>query len=347
MAVDGEVVARPDDLLGESRVPVEERRPLGRRAAEALGPYVGVLVVLLALSVFFTITQPRFATAENLLTILETNASLIVVSVGLTFVMLVGGFDLSVGGMLVLTGVLLGKLTTGAGLPEPLTIPMIIVAAAAFGAVVNGGLIARLGLSFLVVTLGTMALTRGLALLISGGATEGLYEQDLIRWIGSGQLLGGVPVPAVLSVLVLAAAIYVTRSTGYGRLIYAVGGNPEASRLAGVNITLIRLSAYGISGALAGLAGVLEAGRLAAAAPDTAVGLELTAAAAVLLGGTALGGGSGTIIGTLLGALFLGVLNNGLIIASISVYWQGVVTGVVLILSVLVDRVRKVRRTAV
>ncbi|MBS1878041.1 MAG: ABC transporter permease [Actinobacteria bacterium] len=323
-----------------------EHRPAAKpwsRSAEAVGPYSGVLAILLLLCVFFTITQPKFATTGNLLTILEANASLIVVSVGLTFVMIVGGFDLSIGGVSALAGVLLGKLVLAAGVADAIAIPLIIVGAAAFGALVNGGLIARVGLSFLVVTLGTMALTRGLALLVSGGSTQSLYDHEVIRWLGSGQVLGSIPVPALIAVAVLLVAIYVTRYTGYGRLVYAVGGNDEASRLAGVNVALIRMSTYSICAALAGLAGILDAGRLASASPDAAVGLELSAAAAVLLGGTALGGGVGTMLGTLLGALFLGVLSNGLIIASISVYWQGVVTGCVLILSLLADRLRRRR----
>jgi ribose transport system permease protein len=315
---------------------------IGGRIRTALGPYVGVLFVLVVLCVFFTLTQPKFATYDNLLNILETNASLIVVSVGLTFVMLVGGFDLSIGGVVVLSGIVLAKLVNDADVPPVLAIALTIVAAAVFGAGVNGMLVAKVGVSFFVATLGTLAITRGGALVITQGETEGLYEEDVIRWIGGGDLFSdALPVPAVIALVVLVVAILVVRFTGYGRQIYAVGGNPEASRLAGLRVTAVRITAYAICAGLAGLAGVIDAGRLASASPDAALGLELTAAAAVLLGGTSFVGGQGTMIGTLLGALFLGVLQNGLIIAEISVYWQGVVTGGVLVASVVADRIRR------
>jgi len=338
---------RPSQNAEERAIrPANERfQAMWTRSSEAAGPYAGVLLVLVGLCVFFTLTQSKFATTDNFLAIFEANAALMVVSIGLTFVMIVGGFDLSIGGVAVLSGVLLGKLGAGAGVPDAIGIPVIILGAAAFGAVVNGGLIARIGLSFLVITLGTAAFTRGLALLISGGTRQPLYDHELIRWLGSGRVLGSIPVPAVIAAIVLGIAIYVTRYTGFGRLVYAVGGNDEASRLAGINVARIRAAAYSICAASAALAGLMDTGRLASASPEAAGGLELSAAAAVLLGGTALGGGSGTMFGTALGALFLGVLNNGLLIASISVYWQGVVTGCVLVLSVLADWLRKRRPT--
>lgn len=316
----------------------------GQRLIASLGSFAGVFSVLVALCVFFTITQPQFASYDNFLNILETNASLIVVSIGLTFVMIVGGFDLSIGGITVLGAVILAKLVLSAGLPAGVAIPIVVLAGATFGALANGMTIAKLGLSFFVVTLGTLTLTRGLALVITQGDTLGLYEETTIRWMGGGELFtSAIPAPAAIALVVVVAAILIVRYSGYGRMLFAVGGNPEAARLAGVNITAMRVSTYAISGGLAGLAGVMDAGRLAAAAPGGSLGLELTAAAAVLLGGTSFAGGSGTMVGTLLGALFLGVVQNGLIIAEISVYWQGVVTGGVLILSVLADRARRGR----
>jgi ribose transport system permease protein len=140
---------------------------------------------------------------------------------------------------------------------------------------------------------------------------------------------------------VFVLAVVVTRYTGYGRMLYAVGGNQEAARLAGINVRMVRLSTYAISAGLAAFAGVIEAGRLAAASPDADQGIEFSAAAAALLGGTSFVGGIGSVIGTFLGVLFLGVLKNGLIISSISVYWQGVITGGVLFASVLIDRLRR------
>jgi ribose transport system permease protein len=314
---------------------------LGARGRRALSSYLGVGTMLVALVVFFASTQEQFATYDNFINILETNAVLLVVSVGLTFVMLTGGFDLSIGGMLALTGVLLAELLS-AGVPTVVAIVLVVALAAAIGGFVTGFTIAKLGVSFFVVTLGMLALTRGLALVLTDGQTQGLYDESFLRSLSSGRV-AGVPVSVLIAVSVLVLALGVTRYTGFGRMIYAVGGNPEAARLAGINVVAVRISVYAICAGLAGLAGVMEAGRLAAAAPDTDQGIELTAAAAVLLGGTSFVGGSGGMFGTFLGALFLGVLQNGLIIASISAYWQGVISGAVLIASVLIDRFRRVR----
>ncbi len=322
------------------------RRPrsfvhLGRRARQAAATYLGVGTMLAALIAFFAVSQPQFATYDNFVNILETNAVLLVVAVGLTLVMLVGGFDLSIGGFLALSGVILAKLLY-AGVPTGVAIALVIGGAVLLGGAANGSTIARLGVSFFVVTLGMLALTRGLALVITSGQTQGLYEEEFLRSISDGRV-AGVPYSVVIAVVVLAAGFGVTRYTGFGRMIYAVGGNAEAARLAGINVVAVRITVYAICAGLAGLGGVMDAGRLAAAAPDAEQGIELTAAAAVLIGGTSFVGGSGGMFGTFLGTLFLGVLQNGLIIASISAYWQGVISGGVLIASVLIDRFRRLR----
>lgn len=304
--------------------------------------YVGVVTVLAVLVIVFATTQPKFLTYENFLNILETNAVLLVLSVGLTFTLLVGGFDLSIGGVLALSGVLLAKLLQN-HVPVGLAMVIVILGACLVAGVgVNGFTIAKLRVNFFVVTLGTLAIARGVALAITGGASQGLYEETFLRNVGGGSI-GQVPIPVVIGLVVLALALLILRYTGYGRMVYAVGGNAEAARLAGINVTLVRLWAYAISALLAGLGGVMEAGRLAAAAPDTDQGIELTAAAAVLIGGTSFVGGQGGVFGTFLGVLFLGVLQNGLIISAISIYWQGVISGSVLIASVVIDRVRRSR----
>ena len=178
--------------------------------------------------------------------------------------------------------------------------------------------------------------------MITNGSSIGLYQYTKLQNIGNGRHRP-VRLPDLHLDRVLLLATLVTRYTGYGRMIYAVGGNAEAARLAGINVVWIRISAYAICAGLAAFAGFLEAGRLAAAAPDTDTGIEFTAAAAVLLGGTSFVGGVGTMFGTFLGVLFLGVLQNGLIISSINIYYQNVITGAVLVLSVLIDRFRQSR----
>jgi ribose/xylose/arabinose/galactoside ABC-type transport system permease subunit len=311
------------------------------RLKEAALQYVGVLTVLLVLVGIFSYLQPQFRTWTNFLNILQTNATLLTLSVGLTFVLLIGGFDLSIGGVLALSGVLVAKLLdSGAGLYGSMLI--VIVGGILVGIFFNGFPIARLGANFFMITLGVSFATRGIAFVITNGSSIGLYNYKSLQNIGNGGV-GQFGYLIFISIGILVLATLVIRYTGYGRMIYAVGGNAEAARLAGINVVMIRISAYAICAGLAAFTGFLEAGRLAAAAPDTDTGIEFTAAAAVLLGGTSFVGGVGTMFGTFLGVLFLGVLQNGLIISSINIYWQNVITGAVLVLSVLIDRFRQQR----
>jgi len=309
-----------------------------RYAREGLLRYLGVLLALALLVIWLLVTQSQFLSSGNLLNILEANAALLVVAVGATFVMLVGGFDLSVGGMLAVTAVMLATLIQ-AGIPTGLAIAIVVVGATMVGLVLNGVLIARAGLSFFVVTLGTGSLFRGVAFVKTQGTTQGLYTNSIIRAIGV-NAVAGVPIAVIIAGLVLVIGIAVLHFTGFGRQVYVVGGNQEAARLAGINVTAVRIAAYAIAAGCAGIAGVLITGRLASAAPDMGTGIELTAAAAVMIGGTSLFGGSGGLFGSLLGVLFLGVLSNGLTLAGISAFWQGIVTGIVLILAVAFDRFR-------
>jgi ribose transport system permease protein len=314
-----------------------------RRARDALLTYIGVLTVLAILVAFFSVNQARFFTLDNFWNVLDGSSILLIVSVGLTFTMLASGFDLSLSGVLALGGVFLWVLLSHS-CPLGLAIPLGVIAGVAFGALVTGFSIAFLDVSFFVVTLGVLVATRGLASVVANGEVKGLYNDTALRSIGNGRI-GQISYPVIIALVVLALALAVTRYTGYGRMLYAVGGNPEAARLAGINVRMVRLSTYAISAGLAAFAGIIEAGRLAAASPDADTGIEFTAAAAVLLGGTSFVGGIGTMLGTFLGVLFLGVLKNGLIISSISVYWQGVITGVVLFASVMIDRFRRRRAT--
>lgn len=331
----------PEQATVRVQLPRERRRltSVARRARGAILGYAGVLSVLVALLVVFSVRQPQFHTWTNALNILQTSAVLLIVSIGLTFVLLVGGFDLSIGGVLALSGVFVAELLR-AGVGTVGSLLIVLLAGASIGIVCTGFPIARLGGNFFVITLGVSFAASGVAFVTTGGASQGLYDHQLLRSIGNGGI-GNFGYLIFISLGVLGAAILVTRYTGYGRMLYAVGGNPEAARLAGINVVMIRVSAYAISASLAAFAGFLEAGRLAAAAPDTDTGIAFTAAAAVLLGGTSFVGGIGTMLGTFLGVVFLGVLQNGLIISSVSVYYQNVITGAVLVLSVLIDQLRR------
>jgi len=304
----------------------------------SLSTYRGVIIVLAALLIFCSIAQSSFATVSNFQNVIDTNAILMIVAVGMTFPMLAGGFDLSVAGIDALSGVLLAKLLL-AGVSIPLAILIIVVGALMFGALTNGVLIGYFGVNFFIVTLGTLTITQGVSLQFTGGNNIPMFnEQWLIELAGNN--FGGVPIIGMVAAGVLVLGILIMRYTGFGRMIYAVGGNPEASRLAGINVARVRLATYAVSASLAGLAGVLEVGRLASAGPTTDGNIELTAAAAVLIGGVAFGGGIGTLFGTFLGVFFLGALESALLLSGISSYWQSVITGVVLITSVTLDRIR-------
>lgn len=304
--------------------------------------YAGVGIVLVAISIYLSATQQNFATWNNLEIILSQQAVLMVVAVGLTFVLIVGGLDLSMGGMLGLSGVCAWKLVT-LGVPAPLTIAICVAGGFVVGALTNGLLIAKLNLSFLVITLGTGGALAAIALILTQGQTESLLSSSQLQTIGSGAL-GSLPYIVMASIGLLVVSALVLRYTGFGRMIYATGGNQEAARLAGIDVVLVRLVVYGLSSAFAATAGVLEAARLASANPQAGQTIVLDAAAAVLIGGTSFTGGSGTMLGTFLGVLFLGVLSNGLTRLDISSYWNGFVTGAVLIFALLVDRLRFRRR---
>ena len=300
--------------------------------------YSGVGIVLVVLIGYLSITQQNFATWDNASIILQQQSVLMVVAAGLTFVLIVGGLDLSMGGMLALAGVCTWELTTR-GVPVPLTIMLVTIGGFIVGALTNGLLISKVGLSFLVVTLGTGGAFSALALLLTNGQTESLLDVGDLTTIGTTGV-GSVPWIVIISIGLLVASALVLRYTGFGRMIYATGGNPEAARLAGINVMLVRTVVYGLAACFAALAGVLQAAHLASADPQAGQLIVLEAAAAVLIGGTSFMGGSGTMLGTFLGVLFLGVLSNGLTRLDISAYWNGFITGAVLIFALLIDRLR-------
>lgn len=314
-----------------------------RRTVAALSTYKGVLFILVVLSILFSVIQPGFRTVGNVANLAETNASLLIVSVGLTFPMLSGGFDLSVAGVYILSGIILVKLV-GLGVPLGLAILIVIAGSAAFGAICNGILIGYLRVNFFIVTLGTLTITQGLSFQLTGGSSIGMYNESLLRTIGSGQV-GRIPIDAVIAGAIAVASILLLRYTGFGRMIYAVGGNAEAARLSGIPTARVTMLTYAIAAGLAGVAGVVTVGRLESASATMDATIVLTAAAAVLIGGVAFGGGVGTIFGTILGVTFLGVLQSGLLITGVTSYMESVVTGIVLIGSVSVDKVRGGRGT--
>jgi len=324
--------------------PAEDRSRL-RKLAHAAGVwsaasrYAAVLVLLVAIFVFFTVSQSAFFTSANLQNLLTSVAILWVVSMGMTFVVLTGGIDLSVGSLLALSGIILSKLLDGAGLPSLVALVLTLAAGALIGGAVNGVLIGRLRLSFFVVTLGTLSLYAGIVNIWS--ATKTTYvSSSLIDSIGFGKALG-VQAPIWFMIGTFVVSFVVLRWTYFGRDVYAVGGNADAARLSGISVGRTLISVYAIAGLAAALASVIQVGRLGAASPLVGNDIPLNAAAGVLLGGTSFTGGVGGVTGTAVGVLFIGTLQNGLAIAGVSSFWQQVVTGAILIVAISIDRIQR------
>lgn len=319
-------------------------RDLAGHAYGRVKGFGGALIALVAICIYLTISQPFFLTKGNILNVLAGNSALMLVALGLTFVVLTAGFDLSVGAILAASGYVAYR-TIDAGLPPIVALIFGALSGALLGGLINGVLIGKVRLNFFVVTLGTASLFGGLLNVITNGETSTISEpvHGLMYLLGNGQVWE-IPFPVVLSAIFLIVSGYVLRFTPYGRNVYAVGGNREAARLAGINVTGVLISVYALVGLFAATAGLVEASRLASASPTAGSTMALTAGAAVLLGGTSFFGGIGGVGGTVVGVLLISVLQNGLGLIGVSAFWQGVVTGAVLIAAVILDKIQS--RTA-
>ena len=301
---------------------------------------VGTLVGLFLLGALLSFLSPFFLTASNLLNVMEQTAINAVIAVGMTFVILSAGIDLSVGSIAALSGVVMAS-RLQAGWPLPLAIVAGLLTGALCGAF-SGLLITRGKLPPFIATLGMMSVARGSALLFTDGRPISGFSESL-RWLSTGRLLG-IPLPVLLTVLLYAIAIVLLNRTRFGRYVYAIGGNEEAARLSGVAVGLHKTFVYVLSGVTAALASVLLTARLNSAQPIAGMMYELDAIAAVVIGGTSLTGGLGTLGGTLIGALTMGVLRNGLNLLGISSFLQQIVIGLVIIAAVLMDSLVKSKR---
>jgi ribose transport system permease protein len=338
--MESEMQVRQREALPAPR-PAHPFKQLGAKLlGGSFGPVVGVGGVLVALVLFELVTQPTFGSADNLTNLGRAAIVPLVVSAAMALVLLTGGVDLSIGSTLALTGVLYAKLVTG-GAPAGLALLACLAFGAVVGFVVNGILIGRLNMSFFVVTIGTLSLYRGIVYLWTSTNTIDMYGDDVSAFLGNDTILGGhVPIGLLVALALVLALWWVLRWTTFGRSVYAVGGNREATELAGVRSGWVIAAVYGISGLCAALAAVMTIGRSTIADPNMGLNLELTAAAAALLGGVALSGGVGSIWGAVLGVAFLQALTNALSLAGVSTSWQLVVTGAILIVAVYLDRVR-------
>ncbi len=323
--------------------------PAGKGRQGAFGKAfekLGMLPVLVAIFfIFYGLTVwfagdggSNFLTVYNTLNILRQVAINLVLAAGMTFVILTAGIDLSVGSMLAVSAVL-GMITSLPGNPAFLSLPVFVLSGLAMG-VFNGALVAFLNINPFVVTLGMMTALRGAAYLFANGTTVLNRNIPSFEWLGNGSFLGAPWLTWVAAGVVL-LSWFILKKTVLGMHIYAVGGNPTAARLTGIKVSFVFLFVYAMSGLFSGLGGAMSASRLYGANGNWGMGYELDAIAAVVLGGTSLSGGVGSIWGTVIGALIIGVMNNGLTILGLSSFWQYVAKGAVIVLAVILDKWRQ------
>lgn len=302
---------------------------------------VGIIAVLLVLIVVMAIFADNFLSIDNGLNVARAVSINAILAAGMTMIIITAGIDLSVGSILAVSGVT-GVLLFTAGIPTPLAL-LGGVAAGALSGFINGALVAWLALPAFIVTLGSMTYLRGTAYSLLDG--QPLIANQLgYRAIGNGAI-AGIPIPVVVMIAVYAVFWFLLERTKFGRHVYAVGGNAEAARLAGINVKRVLLAVYTIAGAAAGLAGIIFSARVLSAQPTAGTGYELDAIAAVVLGGTSLAGGRGRVIGTLIGALIIGVLTNGLVLMNVPFFYQLIIKGIVIVLAVTLDSLRRMGRS--
>lgn len=304
------------------------------------GRQFGTLLGLFGLCVVLWIMTPYFLSVSNLMNVAQQTAINAIIAVGMTFVIITAGIDLSVGSVMAFSGVVLASCLK-ADVPVAIAIPVGLAAAVLCGAC-NGLLIAFGRLPPFISTLGMMSVARGCALLFTGGRPVSGFSESF-RVLASGKIFG-IPTPVVLMASVYLTAHFLLTRTKLGRYTYAIGGNEEAAVLSGINVKFYKMSVYALSGLLSGVAAVILTARLNSAQPIAGIMYELDAIAATVIGGTSLMGGAGTIAGTLIGALIMGVLRNGLNLLGVASYIQQIVIGSVIILAVLMDMALKKRK---
>ncbi|MBU3190370.1 ribose ABC transporter permease [Clostridium bowmanii] len=294
---------------------------------------IGLLILCLVISVI----TPRFLTIPNIKNVFTQVSVNAVIAIGMSFVILTGGIDLSVGSILAISGAVAASIIKSTG-----NIYLAIIVALAIGSTVgliNGVLISKGKIQAFIVTLATMTIFRGVTYVYTNGTPiSGLGESFSV--IGNKTVLG-LPIPVVFTIIVFGLAYYILSQTRYGRYLYALGGNEDSARLSGINTDKIKTLVYVICGAAAALSGIIVTSRIGSASPNAGVGFELDAISAVVLGGTSLSGGEGSVVGTIIGALIIGVLNNGLNLVNVSPFYQAIIKGLVILLAVIVEKKNK------
>lgn len=302
----------------------------------------GIVLVLIGFCLILTVVSPYFLTTKNILNVLRQVSVNGLISIGMTFVILTGGIDLSVGSVLAFAGVVGASFASSAirevSAPTIISVLIALLSGLALGCM-TGFLISKWKLAPFIITLGTMSIARGLTYIYTDGMPIPQLDKSFL-FIGKGYLLG-IPIPVVLFAIAFVICWILLNKTRYGRYVYAIGGSEKSARISGINTKLIFFSVYALSGLLSALGGVILTARTTAGLPQAGTSYEMDAIAAVVIGGTSLAGGQGTLFGTLIGVLIMGVMNNGLDLLGVSSYYQQVFKGLIIIAAVLLDSFRK------
>lgn len=297
---------------------------------------LGPLLALIVLIIFVSILSPSFLSLTNLMNLMRQVSTNALIAFGMTFVIITGGIDLSVGSTLALSSAIMAGMIVN-GIDPMIAMTVSLIAGFVLGAV-NGLLITKGKLVPFIATLATMTIYRGATLVLTDGKPiTGLDETFIFQFMGRGYFFG-IPFPIVITLVVFALLFVLLHKMSFGRKTFAIGGNEKASFIAGVKSNKIKIFVYSISGVLASLAGIILTSRLNSAQPTAGESYEMDAIASVVLGGTSMSGGKGRIFGTLIGALIIGTLNNGLNLLGVSTFYQQIVKGIVIIIAVLIDR---------
>lgn len=303
---------------------------------------IGIILILVVLSILIQLENPIFLTYSNIIDVCRNTSYTLVIAVGMTFVLIAKGLDLSVGSLTALGG-LVSALAMTNGIPIPIAVLLGMMVGAAFG-IINAFCIVKLNIPAMIATLGSMYMARGLVMIVTKGSPVFPLPEAFGNF-GKGYFLG-VPYVVIIAAVLSIIAHWVLSSTTYGRKVYAIGGNAETAKFAGINVAMVTASCYVISGALAALSGILTAARMGSGQPSIGDGTEMTVITAVIIGGTSLNGGAGTILGTVLGALLMNVLTSGMNLVGVSPYWQKFVMGLIIIVAVGADMYQRNRRRA-
>lgn len=325
-------IMRPKPVRADTPTRSENARSLIKRF-----DHWGLTLATIALFVILSFVAPYFLTTQNLLNVLQQTAFVGVVALAMTFVIVAGEIDISVGSAMAFASALLGVLVSQHGWSLPVA-AVVVLAVGAIVGLVSGLIRVVFNVPSFIVTLGFFSILRGLAQMLTDAVPIRIASAGFNTW-GNGDLLG-IPIPAIIMFVFLALCWFVLTRTTFGRAVFAVGGNADAARLSGINVARVRVLVFGLTGIAAALAGILVSAQLSSGDSTIGAGAEFTAISAVIIGGASLFGGRGSVVGTFLGVLFLGILGNGMVLLDLSSYAQGVARGLIVLLAVIISTQR-------